>query len=124
MHLPLFVYGTLLSSESHAGLLAGLGRRPARLRGRLYHLPAGYPALTLGGPDDVHGELVEAPHPDLLALLDHYEGVSEGLYARVHAPVILGLTTVRSWAYVMEDPPARGGRWLPAGRWTGTRRPW
>ena len=122
--LPIFVYGTLKSGESRSGMLRGLGRQEARVRGRIYHLPAGYPAIRLGGPDDVIGELVDPPDPRLLTLLDGYEGVSEGLYQRVVVQCILGLTTVPAWAWVMDDPVARGGRHLPGGVWTSQRRRW
>lgn len=116
-----FVYGTLQGGESQGALLRG-PRRPAHVRGRLYHLPAGYPALQLQGDAPVYGELAEVPDPRVLAMLDTYEGVAEGLYERVLVNAIVGLTTVRAWAWVMDDPAARGGRPLPSGRWTSPRR--
>lgn len=124
MALHLFVYGTLKGGESQSGLLRGLRRQPARIRGRLYHLPAGYPAVSPGGMEEVWGELVEPPSEALLDLLDQYEGVDSGAFQRVQVPAILGLRTVRAWAWVMEDPGARGGRLLPSGRWTSPRRSW
>lgn len=120
--LALFVYGTLQHGEAQAGLLASLGRRAARVRGRLFHLPAGYPALQLGGSDLVHGEIVDAPDGRLLTLLDTFEGVSDGLFRRVEVSVLLGLTTERAWAYVMDNPARRGGRRLPKGRWRSPGR--
>lgn len=121
MALGLFVYGTLKSGERQAGLLRGLPRREGRIRGRLYHLPAGYPALTLDGTDDIFGELVAPPDERLLALVDHYEGIDSGLYRRVVVPVRIGLRTERAWVYEMPTAPTAGGRYLPDGRWRSLR---
>ena len=121
MTLPLFVYGTLASGGQQSFLLDGLERRPARVLGRLYRLPAGYPALAPGGSDPVYGELVGAPPERLLALLDHYEGVAEGLFARVVVRALVGSNSADAWAYVMRDPRTRGGRHLPSGRWRALR---
>ena len=118
--LPLFVYGTLLSGASRAGVLTGLGRRPAKLHGRLYQMPAGYPALELGSTSDaqmIHGELVDAPGNRLLGLLDYYEGVEEGLFTRVDADVIVGLRAVRAWVYTMGSPRLLGGVPLKSNVW-------
>ncbi len=121
MRLPLFVYGTLCSDGDQGALLAHLSRVAATARGTLWDLPQGYPAL---GPGErvVHGELVEPPDPRLLALLDAYEGVDEGLYRRVHVDVTVGLRTVRAWAYTMDDPRLQGGRLVADGRWKRARR--
>jgi len=120
----IFVYGTLKHGESQAALLTGLERQPARVRGRLYHLPAGYPALVLGGDQDVHGELVAAPDPRLLQLLDDYEGVGQGLYRRELVRCVMGLRSELAWAWVMDDAEAHGGRFLPRGTWSDPRRRW
>jgi gamma-glutamylcyclotransferase (GGCT)/AIG2-like uncharacterized protein YtfP len=118
----LFVYGTL-KSEAPQGALVGPGRRqPARVRGTLWSLPAGYPALQLAGDGWVEGELVGDPGPARLALLDRYEGVDEGLYQRVLIEVVCSLQAVRAWAYVMDDPALRGGVPVTGGRWRPTRR--
>ena len=123
MSLPLFVYGTLLSGEGPAAaLLAGLGRREARARGTLWRLPAGYPAFVPGPDGDVHGELVDAPSERVLALVDAYEGVGQGLYERVQADVIVHLRTVAAWTYVMTAPEKQGGVPVPNGRWRSVRR--
>ena len=119
--LPLFVYGTLQAGGPQGALLAGLDRRPAWIRGLLYGLPAGYPAVVLGGDGRVHGELVDPPDDRLLGLLDRYEGVDEGLYARVRCDVQLGLRVEPAWVYAMEAARARTGRLVPDGRWHRTR---
>ena len=112
----LFVYGTLREGGSnHAWLLCthpeGLTR--AWVAGRLFHLPAGYPALV---PDMEPG----APPPDpgwvrgdfvgyedgadleaALADLDPLEGVQEGLFTREVLPVLLeGGHRYQAWVYV------------------------
>lgn len=120
--LPVFVYGTLMSGGGQEGLLSGLGRRPAVVRGSLWDLPAGYPALCLDGDGEVHGELVDAPGARRLALLDRYEGVEDGLYERVRVTAIVGLRPAAAWAWVMADPRVRGGRRVPSGRWRAIRR--
>lgn len=119
--LPLFVYGTLLSTGAQGGLLQGLRRAEACVRGSLWRLPAGYPALQLGPDGLAHGELVYSPGPRLLGLLDHYEGVADGLYRRVEVLVVVGLLQERSWAYVMDNPRLRGGRRIVSGRWVPRR---
>ncbi len=119
---PIFVYGTLMSGRGQEGLLAGLGRRTAHVRGTLWDLPAGYPALRLDGSGLVYGELVDPPGGRRLALLDHYEGVHEGLYKRVTVEAVVGLRPEPAWAWVMDNPQRRGGRAIPEGRWRAIRR--
>ena len=120
--LPLFVYGTLMSGQGQAALLSGLTRASATVRGRLYSLPAGYPALALGEQDLVHGELVQEPNVRILGLLDQYEGVSQGLFRRCTTEVTIGLKRVTAWVYVMDCPEQRGGRLLKSGRWRSIRQ--
>ncbi len=115
--LPLFVYGTLLSDGAQGGLLAGLRHDRASVVGTLWRLPVGYPAMSLGGDTSVVGELVEAPGPQVLRLVDHYEGVDEGLYRRLKVRACVGLRSCRAWAYVMDSPRLRGGVIVPSGQW-------
>lgn len=126
--LPLFVYGTLLPTEPQGALLGPLSRRPAAVRGALYAMPAGYPALVLAGEpghehvDFVYGEIVDPPDDRLLDLLDRYEGVDEGLYDRVTCEVRVGLRSERAWVYVMDAARARTGRRVARGRWRTVQR--
>jgi gamma-glutamylcyclotransferase (GGCT)/AIG2-like uncharacterized protein YtfP len=120
--LPLFVYGTLCSGEDQATLLGASPRRKAFVKGELYLLPAGYPALVLGGPDPVHGELVELQDERLFRLVDQYEGVDEGLFARVQCDVRMGLRTERAWVYTLDAGRARTGLRLRDGRYRSVRR--
>jgi len=121
---PVFVYGTFLGGAPQGALLAGHERRPASVRGRLYDMPAGYPALgarVREGDGAVHGELVMRVDENRLRLLDRYDGVDEGLYQRVERDVDVGLRRVRAWVFVMDHPEWKGGRLLPEGRWRKIR---
>ena len=120
--LPLFVYGTLLAGEAREGMLRGLGRRQGHSRGTLYHLPAGYPAVVLGGEERVYGELVDAPNERLLSMLDMVEGVSDGLFRREEVSVTMGLQSQRAWVYVTDASAVTAGRPLPRGRWRSVGR--
>lgn len=87
---PLFVYGTLLRGQPGDGYLADRRVRAATVRGVLYRVPAGYPALVLS--DDgmpIEGELVLDPDRGLLTVLDLFESVGSGLYTR--SPVVATL---------------------------------
>ena len=117
----LFVYGTLLAGQPEQGMLAGLRRESATVMGRLYHLPAGYPAIVLGGDDHVQGELVFGVTAPMLAVLDRYEGIDEGLYRREIVRAWLPLRRCQAYIYTMDDPERRGGRWIRSGRWRSAR---
>jgi gamma-glutamylcyclotransferase (GGCT)/AIG2-like uncharacterized protein YtfP len=98
--LDLFVYGSLMRGQPNEGYLAGMPVRPARLPGRLFRLPAGYPVLV---PDPsataIQGELVRLPQAGLLSVLDHFEGVADGLYIRERVTVWVGEDRVPAWIY-------------------------
>jgi gamma-glutamylcyclotransferase (GGCT)/AIG2-like uncharacterized protein YtfP len=73
----LFVYGLLRPGQS-GFLELGLGSQTqvlgsAAIAGTLYDLGA-YPGLILGGDRIVHGEILRLHDPDLLAMIDLYEG--------------------------------------------------
>jgi gamma-glutamylcyclotransferase (GGCT)/AIG2-like uncharacterized protein YtfP len=118
----IFVYGTLMRGRVQGGLLKRFEHVAATTSGRLYRLPAGYPALRPGNDGTVHGELVRGLDSRTLSLLDQYEGVDEGLYERREIEVVSGLRSFGAEAWVMSDPEARGGIWLPKGRWTAAIR--
>ncbi len=116
--LPLFVYGTLRSDGPMARLVGSGARRRATVRGRLWQMPAGYPALELGGTDLVYGELTPPIDPARLAALDAFEGVDEGLYVRRLLSADGGDgRMILAWAWVMPDPRRHGARPLKGGRW-------
>ncbi len=118
----LFVYGTLMRGQSQGALLAHLPRVDARIRGRLYRMPGGYPALVPGEGGEVYGELIRGVEPRLWPLLDRYEGVDEGLYRREHHDVLVGLLRHAAVVYVGVEPLRHGGVLLPDGRWRGAVR--
>ena len=117
----LFVYGTLMRGQEQAHFLNRFRRRPARVRGSLWALPAGYPALGPGA-DTVFGELVEDVPDGLLALLDTYEGVAQGLYERRLLRVRVDTEVRDAWVYWMADASTRGGVRLRTGRFEPVRR--
>lgn len=116
--MDLFVYGTLLRGAPQGGLLSKLSRTDARVSGRLYRMPAGYPALVPeSGVGFVYGELISGVDERLFVLLDRYEGVEEGLYVRRELDVLVGLLRRRALVYVGVEPLRRGGVLVPGGRW-------
>ena len=90
------------------------------MKGRLYRLPAGYPALVAeGDPKDwVEGEWI-AGVGSRLKVIDQLEGVGQGLFARVRLPVVVGARTLVSWVYVLNADQVRdrGGVRLSSGSW-------
>jgi gamma-glutamylcyclotransferase (GGCT)/AIG2-like uncharacterized protein YtfP len=121
--LPLFVFGRFADGDADAVLLGPVRRTSARARGQLWVLRSGYPALVVGPSGDVWGELCEPPLPErILALLDDYEGVGQGLCAREPVEVRIGLRTHLAWTWVTEAARARAGRLVPTGRWRGVVR--
>lgn len=119
----------------------------ATVRGRLYDLPYGFPALVVpeadvqgtgaiayapteyhtlpgsGSPgwDVVHGELMVFDDPerrlDALDVLEGYVPGEESLYERVLIPVAAAGEVVLAWAYRVEKAT---GVYLPGGRWPGS----
>ena len=117
----LFVYGTLKRTGNRSTFLQAFRHRPARAIGRLYDLPAGYPALG-PGKETVFGELYEGLPESLLTVLDTYEGISEGLFRRREVAVRVDTERIQAWVYWMDDPKARGGWHLKTGRYQPVRR--
>ncbi len=119
-----FVYGTLKRGGSnHARLADQRFLGPARTApGFALYSMGEYPGLVADPADldGVHGELwaVDAP---ALARLDAFEGVDEGLYARVHIPLSAWPETVpassppHAWVYLylrdLEGRPKLGDNW-------------
>ena len=116
-NMGLFVYGTLLKDEANSGLVRHLSSLPAKVHGALYQMPAGYPAMVLGGQQWVHGEYLAEPDSRLLDILDVYEGVHENLYQRVPVDVVVGLVRHHAWTYIMKNPKRKGGKPIRGGRW-------
>ncbi len=125
----LFVYGTLKPGERAFAELCqpfAIATQPAQARGRLYHLPLGYPAMTLE-PGWVQGVLLTfanlAPLDSLDAFEDYYpDRPLDSEYQRQQQPIYdlrqqpLGI----AWVYVMSTDRVivLGGQWLPGGNWS------
>lgn len=129
-----FVYGTLKPGFSNwRHLLADAVPRPvpARIAGRLYHLPAGHPAAG-DGDGWVHGYLLSLPDDTLLARVDDLEGFHPdrpqhaNRYQRrsVVCQTPQGAPLGRVYAYFMtpEQLQAEGAMPVPGGRWDGPPR--
>ncbi|MBE9159661.1 gamma-glutamylcyclotransferase [Nodosilinea sp. LEGE 06152] len=131
---PLFVYGTLKPGErAFANFCAPylVDSQPALAVGRLYHLPLGYPAMTLE-TGWVQGMLLTFSSPDCLRSIDAFEEYypdrpESSEYQRdrhlvfdlQHQP--LGT----AWVYTMtrDRVTALAGQWLPQGHWSETTVP-
>ena len=108
MSTHLFVYGTLMRGEERDGLVAHLPTVPATVRGQLWRVPAGYPALHLDpAGTEIRGELLQLENESILMVLDLYEGVSEGLYSREVVSISVRGKQETAWAYVMSRAQLR-----------------
>jgi|694.fasta_scaffold04116_15 gamma-glutamylcyclotransferase (GGCT)/AIG2-like uncharacterized protein YtfP len=128
MAVPLFVYGTLKPGHwAFDQFCQGqvLALTPALVRGRLYHLCLGYPALSLE-PGWVEGVLLTLARSESLTAIDDFEEYDsqcpdQSQYQRRWQPVYNLDRTHLSWAWVYTMAPdliqCLGGEWLPAGIW-------
>ena len=115
-----------MEGEPLHGYLSGLTSRPARTRGALYRLPAGYPALVPENGDRWSlGELVSLPSMGKFSVLDLVEGVNRGLYSREKIPVEWEGQILYAWAYVMSPKQVSelDGLLIPSGDWRKVPRP-
>jgi gamma-glutamylcyclotransferase (GGCT)/AIG2-like uncharacterized protein YtfP len=100
-HFHLFVYGTLRRSGTAVERLGSsewLGK--GTVGGVLYDMDGDFPALVLYGTSPVQGEVWRCP-AELLASLDEYERVDEGLFRRVGVEVRLEDGAIQGcWTYV------------------------
>ena len=128
----LFVYGTLKRGEPNFRryVAHALTVEPAVIRGRLYHLPQGYPGLRLDGHAVVHGEAMT--FPDLQATLAAVDPLEDcdparpecSLYRREIHTIHLQASgrPVRAWVYVLATSPPAGCLPVADGRWRSCRR--
>ena len=122
-----FVYGTLLRGAlNHARFCAdALTIEPASTVGRLYDLPAGFPAMVSSAFGTVYGEAMTFPDIDeVLARLDvlegyHQERPEHSLYLRrVQAVTLLDSgDTVLAYCYLWRSALPPGATHLPSGKW-------
>jgi gamma-glutamylcyclotransferase (GGCT)/AIG2-like uncharacterized protein YtfP len=112
--MRLFVYGSLLSGETHSARL-GASRLvgPARTAVRYTLVDLGpYPALLEGGTTSVSGEVYEVDG-DTLAALDDFEGHPDEY--RRQAVELLGESPAE--AYVLPRERSLHGRVIASGSW-------
>ncbi len=122
----IFVYGSLRQDFwNHDKVLKNRVRNitPGTIHGALYHLPAGYPAIT-SGTDTVHGEvcsLSQDKHLRSIDLLEGYTGdPSIDLYTRKKKTVTFpDGHTEECWVYLYIDQNyvRKKGTYLPHGDW-------
>ncbi|MBE8997602.1 gamma-glutamylcyclotransferase [Nostoc sp. LEGE 12447] len=126
-----FVYGTLKPGEANykkycAGKVVDVKR--VFVEGRLFALPMGYPAMTLGN-SKVYGYLLSFPNTRILNELDVLENYqptrqpSEDLYNRQIIEVYKPQSLFLGWAWVylmaLEQVAQLGGLLQPDGWWSG-----
>ncbi len=122
----IFVYGSLRQDFwNHDKVLKNRVRNiiPGTIHGALYHLPAGYPAIT-SGTDTVHGEvciLSRNKHLKSIDLLEGYTGdPSIDLYTRKKKTVTFADGhTEECWVYLYIDQNyvKKKGAYIPHGDW-------
>ncbi|MBD2293323.1 gamma-glutamylcyclotransferase [Anabaena sphaerica FACHB-251] len=108
--LRVFVYGTLKPGEANYHLCERqvLRAKKAITSGKLFTLPMGYPAMTLGD-GKVHGYLLYFADSAILTALDDLEDydstrpTSKNLYNRQSIEIFepIGLSLGWAWAYLM-----------------------
>jgi len=88
--IDLFVYGTLKPGEVSYHLCASqvVRSQSAVIEGSIYHLPLGYPAVTLEQAGRVLGRLLSFADDQILLTLDEYEAHAPEVLER-HLPGIL-----------------------------------
>jgi gamma-glutamylcyclotransferase (GGCT)/AIG2-like uncharacterized protein YtfP len=130
--LQVFVYGTLKPGErsfQNYCLPYLNNQQPALAPGRIYHLPVGYPAMTLE-EGWVQGVLLTFNDPQVLDPLDGLEGYypdrpQESEYRRIRHTIYTRdrRPLTEAWLYVMtrEQVDGMDGQWLPHGHWTEQR---
>ncbi|MBF2025165.1 MAG: gamma-glutamylcyclotransferase [Oscillatoriales cyanobacterium C42_A2020_001] len=136
--IHLFVYGTLKPGEPNHWVCAEfvVDAYPAIAPGRLYHLPFGYPAMTLAGSDSVHGYVLTFADLAALSTLDEFEQHCPDTFRRVVPEAIYEENQYSrqpihvfnpkrwqvevAWGYVMthQQVYALRGVYVPTGNWT------
>ncbi len=122
----IFVYGSLLKDFwNHDKVLKNRVRsiQKGTIKGELYHLPAGYPAIT-SGSNLIHGEICTLTHSKHLKSIDLLEGYTGDakidLYTREKRTVTLEDGSVtKCWVYIYMDENyvIRKGKHIPHGNW-------
>lgn len=136
--IHLFVYGTLKPGEPNYHVCAEfvVQAEAAIAPGRLYHLPFGYPAMTLADSGEVHGYILTFADPIALVILDEFEQHCPDTFRRMLPEAVYEehqysrkpihvFNPKRShmqvaWGYVMtqEQICRLRGVFVPNGNWT------
>jgi gamma-glutamylcyclotransferase (GGCT)/AIG2-like uncharacterized protein YtfP len=127
--LKVFVYGTLKPGYANYQAYCGdrtVSSQPARVRGQLFDLSVGYPAM-IRGEDWVKGYVLSFVDDETLAGLDKledYQGdrpMHENLYQREWVTIFSheGRFQEFAWTYIMplEKVQKLGGILIPNGMW-------
>lgn len=137
--IHLFVYGTLKPGERSFHLCARdmVAACTAIAQGQLYHLPLGYPAMTLAGEGIVQGVLLSFAEAQILERLDAYEQHDPVQVQRCNSAIVVadveyqrnwialadpqGIPLGHAWTYTMTPQQicSLGGQYLPQGIWLG-----
>ena len=132
----IFVYGTLLPGEANFQQIATMvaGREAARTRGRLFHLPLGYPALMEAEEGLLHGVPLRFNEPieKVLDVCDRIEGYQpddeeSSLFIRVAKQVEPeGGASKEAWCYsvgpALREESLREGQEVDDGDWLAFRK--
>lgn len=129
--LPIFVYGTLKPGEANYQRYCAekvVDAKIAIALGKLFALPMGYPAMTLGDRP-VHGYLLSFTDPRVLSQLDYLEDYQPtrtgeaNLYnwQQIETYDQQGCLLGWAWVYLMTEEFVcqLGGILLPDGWWSG-----
>ncbi|NEQ46893.1 MAG: gamma-glutamylcyclotransferase [Leptolyngbya sp. SIOISBB] len=127
---PVFVYGTLKPQEAAYEKYCDpfvVSAQPAIMRGELFHLPQGYPAMTVGDRW-IRGALLTFRDAAAIARIDHFEDYDPmrpphaNLYQRLRQPVfaITQQPLGTAWVYLMSPQQVcvLGGTRVDNGRWS------
>lgn len=133
--LTVFAYGTLKPGEAAYRRYCEpylTAAQPAWVRGQLFHLPQGYPALTVGDRW-VEGALLQLRAADAIAHIDAFEDYdpnrpeTANLYVRKTCQVFSAQRELlgSAWVYLMERQRVidRGGIAVLEGVWSGRHWP-
>lgn len=130
--IKVFVYGTLKPGEANYQYYCAkkvVEEKVAIALGQLYHLPLGYPGMTLG-ERQVHGFLLTFADSSILSHLDELEDydpsrrAEDNAYDRQEIEIFdtEGRSLGLAWAYLMtsEQVQRLNGVLIPSGWWSGS----
>lgn len=132
----LFVYGTLLPGQKYFHRIAPMvaGQQAGRTRGRLFHLPEGYPAMVEAETGWVRGELLRfnGPMDKVLEACDRIEGYQpDNEAASLFIRVIRSVepddgVALEAWCYCLAPAQREAllgmGQEVAGGDWLAFRR--